>query len=122
MTGQGPSFRSALSLFFGPEIRVWRGEASLRLVFWGYGVVVSSIVVALFATAYNLNQIAFQQTLIVLSALYTGWIVIGIWRCASNAVPFWGGLARLLTVAWALNTAFVLMFLQIDLLVNFIQR
>jgi len=55
-------------------------------------------------------------------SFYTVWIIVGIWRCSSNAAPFWGGLARLLSVAWTLNTALVLIFLQIDLLVNFLQR
>ncbi len=119
MADRGPSIGSALCVFLAPEIRVWRGKASLRLVFWGYGVVAGSVLAVLFATAYYLNQIALQQTLIVVSALYTVWIVVGIWRCAANATAFWGNLARLLCVAWAMNTAFVLMFLQIDLLATF---
>ena len=116
MTDRGPSYGSALSLFFAPELRVWRGEATLRSAFWGYGVAASTVLAVLFATAYQLNQIALQQTLIVVSAFYTVWIVVGIWRCAANAVAFWSNLARLLCVAWAMNTAMVLMFLQIDLL------
>lgn len=122
MTDHGPPLESALARYFGAEIRVWRGQATLGSVFWGYGVAVSSTVAVLFATAFDLNEVAFQQVLIVVSACYSVWIVVGIWRCASNARPFWGDLARLLTVAWAINAALVLVFLQIDLLVNFMQK
>ena len=113
--------RSALARFFGPELRVWRDKSSLWIAFWGYGVVVSLVIVVLFATAYGLSQIVFQQVLIVISLLYTAWNLVGIWRCAANAAPFWADLARLLTVAWALNVCLVLLFLQIDLLARFVQ-
>ncbi len=112
---------SILARFFGPELRAWRGEMSLPVVFWGYGVAVSSVFGILHATALDLGQLAFQQTLIVLSALYTIWILVAIWRCSANAVPFWGNLARWLTVAWGLNSAFVLFFLQIGLLARYAQ-
>ncbi len=115
----GARFRPAR--FFGPELRVWRGLAPLWTVFWGYGVVASLAIVVLFLTAYDLSELAFQQVLIVVSALYTVWVLVGIWRCASNADPLWRDMARLLTVAWALNTALVLVFLQIDFLMHCMQ-
>ena len=37
---------------------------------------------------------------------------------AARADPFWGVPARWLTVAWAGNTALVLLFLQLDLLIR----
>lgn len=88
----------------------------MSTVFWGYGVFASCVLAALHAAALDLGQLVFQQFLIAFSALYTVWIVVSIWRCAENGAPFWGVLARWLTVAWALNAAFVLLFLQFDLL------
>lgn len=108
-----------LARYFGPELRAWRGEMSMALVFWGYGVFASCLLAILHVTALDLGQLLFQQVLIVLSALYTLWILVAIWRCAANATPFWGTAARWLTVAWALNTALVLAFLQFDLLVRY---
>ncbi len=121
MNERGPAHPSALSRFFGPEMRVWHGDMPLWVVFWGYGVAFSSAIVALFATAYRQGHTTQVQVLVILSAAYTIWIVTGIWRCSRNAAPFWGDLARWLTVAWALNSAFVLVFLQLDLLVQYAQ-
>jgi len=112
---------SALVRFFAAERRVWRGQAPLRTVFWGYGVVASSVIAALFFTAFDLHEIALQQGLILVSACYCGWLVVGLWRCAPNAAPFWRDLTRLLSVAWALNAALVLSFLQFDLLVYYLR-
>jgi hypothetical protein len=106
---------SALALFFAPELRAWRGSMALPVVFWGYGVATSLIVAAAHAGALYLDRLALQQVLILVSAAYTAFIVVAIWRCAGNAIPFWGTLARWLTVAWALNAALVLLFLQIEL-------
>lgn len=110
-----------LARFFDPELRAWRGEMLLTGVFWGYGVFASCVLAVLHATALELRQLLFQQALIFLSALYTLWILVAIWRCAANAAPFWGTVARWLTVAWGLNTALVLIFLQFDLLVRYAQ-
>lgn len=113
------SRKSLLSLFFAPELRAWRGRMPLAVVFWGYGVATSMALVILHATALDAGQLAFQQVLIVVSAAYTIWILVAIWRCAPNAAPFWGVLARWSTIAWGLNTAFVLLFLQIELALRF---
>jgi hypothetical protein len=108
-----------LSLFFAPELRAWRGQMSLRVVFWGYGVAASLGIAALFATALDRGQLALQQGMILFAAGYTVWIVVAIWRSAANAAGYWGNLARWLTVAWALNSAFVLFFLQIELVLRY---
>jgi hypothetical protein len=100
----------------------WRGKLDLATVFWGYGVLASSALVVLHATTLLLRQVAFQQVLIVVSGLYTMWILVAIWRCAAGAHPYWGTLARWLTIAWALNTGFVLAFLQIELIVRTLGR
>jgi hypothetical protein len=111
--------KSLLTTFFAPELRAWQGQTALPVVFWGYGVITSAVLAILQATAIESGQLAFQQVLILASAAYTVWILVAIWRCAVNASPFWGTLARLLTVAWGLNTGFVLLFLQLDLLLGF---
>jgi len=105
-----------------PELRAWRGERRLAPVFWGYGVGVSLALIVLHATALVRGQILFQQVLIVASAAYTGWILVAIWRCAANAAPLWGMFARWLTIAWALNAAMVLLFLEIELLLRIAGR
>lgn len=119
MADWGATVRSALSLFFVPEIRIWRGQTPLGAVFWGHGVAASSAIVALYIAAVDLEHIILQQALLILASVYTVWILVGIWRCAPNAAPFWGNLARWLTVSWALNSVFVIMFLQFDLLVRY---
>lgn len=94
----------------------------LSTVFWGYGVATSAAIIVLYATAVDMGQIKVQQMLLILATFYTAWILVGIWRCSPNAMPFWGNIARVLTVAWALNSALVIAFLQLDLLVQYAQR
>ncbi len=110
---------SLVSWFFAPELRAWRGQMSLPVVFWGYGVATSVALAILHATALEAGQLLFQQVLILSSAVYTFWILVAIWRCAPNASPFWGTLARWSTITWGLNTAFVLFFLQIELVLRY---
>lgn len=121
MTRAESGFWWFVGRFFEPELRAWRGQMSLAMTFWGYGVFGCCLLAALHAAALDLGQLLFQQALIVLSALYTLWILVAIWRCAPNAIPFWDTAARWLTVAWALNTSLVLVFLQFDLLVKYAQ-
>jgi hypothetical protein len=116
------SRKSPYSLFFAPELRVWQGRMSLTTVFWGYGVAMSMTLAILHATALDEGQLALQQALILISAAYTVWILVAIWRCAPNASPFWGTLARWLTVAWGLNTTLVLFFLQLELVLRYARR
>lgn len=113
------SRKSLFSLFFAPELRAWQGRMALPVVFWGYGVAMSMALAILHATALDAGQLAFQQVLILISAAYAVWILVAIWRCAPSASPFWDNLARWLTVAWALNTVFVLFFLQLELMLRY---
>lgn len=115
-TGSG---KPLLSLLFAPEVRAWRGQMSLAVVFWGYGVATSLVLAILHATALAAGQLAFQQALILLSAAYTVWIVVMIWRSAAQAGSLWGTMAQWLTVAWALNSTLVLFFLQIELMLRY---
>lgn len=117
----GPASTLFIERLLVPELRAWRGETSLAVVFWVYGVFVSAELAMLYAIALYLDQLWVQQTTILTFALYTPWILVAIWRCAGNAAPFWGTMVRWLNVAWALNTAFILLFLQFDLLLRYAQ-
>jgi hypothetical protein len=119
--------RSGLSkfaaAFFAAEIRAWRGEEKLWKVFWGYGIAISSILASVYAVAIYVDRIALQQVLLLTFMAYTAWILISVWRCASNTMEkLWGLLARFLTVAWAANTILVMIFLQLDLLRQYFQN
>lgn len=105
-----------LRLLFADEIRAWHGRRPLGPIFWLYGVAVSWLVVMRYALAMRDGQLLLQQVLLPCFAAYTVWILVSVWRCAANAPPIWGVLARWLTVAWAVNAALVVGFLQIDLL------
>lgn len=106
--------------FFVPELQAWRGEGRLSLVFWVHGVYASTVLLLLFVRALCLGQWMLLQALVPVSAAYTLLILVAIWRCAGNADPFWGTLARWLTCAWALNAGMVLFFIQCDLLVRYV--
>jgi hypothetical protein len=107
--------------FLAPEIRAWRGEEPLWKVFWGYGVAVSGIIAVAYALAIDTGHIALQQILLLLSAGYSAWILVSVWRCANNTrKSLFGLLARLLTVAWAGNVIMVLTFLQFDLIAQYL--
>ncbi|MCC6890143.1 MAG: hypothetical protein IT536_16560 [Hyphomicrobiales bacterium] len=109
-----------LADFFAVERRAWRGEEPLGKVFWGYGVLASTAIAALYVVAHYTDQIAMQQILLPCFAAYTVWILVSVWRCAAHArEAFWGLMARLLTVVWAANTVMVLGFLQLDLLARY---
>lgn len=105
-----------LIALFGTEIRAWRGLESLGKIFWGYGILGSAALAALYVVAMNEGRSTVLELLLLSFALYTPWLLVAIWRCASNSHPLWTTLARSLTVAWAINTALVLLFLQLNLL------
>ena len=102
-----------------PILHYWQGQGYLWQVFWLYGVATSLILAAIFAIAVVQDIKWLQLVMIAVFACYTAWIVVSVWRCAPNVadqrlVP----IARGLTIAWALNTIFVLAFLIIDVLVT----
>jgi hypothetical protein len=113
------SAKSLLSRFFAPELRAWRGHMALPVVFWGYGVTISLALAMLHGTALDAGQLVFQQVLILITVAYTIWILVAIWRCAPNSDPFWGALAQWLTIPWGLNTASVLFFLELELVLRY---
>lgn len=97
----------------------WEGRGPLWKVFWLWGVLGSWILAGLFATVVitaGLSWPLYVITAVVMS-VYTVWILVSVWRCAENASEEkWRGLARVLTVAWALNVVLVGLFLGLDLL------
>jgi hypothetical protein len=110
-------FVLVLLLLFEPEWRAFTGRAGLGRVFWVYGVLVSSGLALLYLLAREAQRVDVQQLLLVLMLLYTGLILVAVWRCAGPAAAPWGQVARAMTVAWALNALLLIGFLQIDLFV-----
>src|SRR5450830_1552484 len=109
--------------FFAAEIRAWHGEEPFWKVFWVYGVATSVTIVVIYVIAFYDGHIALRQVLLPCFAAYTAWILVSVWRCASNTnEKLWSTLARFLTVAWAGNTILVLIFLQLNLLIKYFQH
>lgn len=111
-----------LSDFFAPELRAWRGEMPLWKVYWGYGVFASALLALLFLEAMREHRPWLQQAILAALALYTGWILIAVWRCAAKEKAHWRFFARLSTVVWACNTILVLGFLQLELILRVLAR
>ena len=105
--------RPTLVVFFKPEIRAWRGEQSLKTVFWGYGVLGTIGVGALYFLA---DQAMLRQILLVLIVAYMVWLLVSIWRSSSGLEKIWSTFARLLVVAWTGNTIMLVLFLELDLI------
>lgn len=106
------------SKLFAPELHAWRGKASLGHIFWEHGVAVSSLLIMLNFLAFDRAHWGVLQVLILVDLAYTAWILVAIWRCSANASPFWGALARWLTIAWGLNATLVLFFLELELVLR----
>jgi hypothetical protein len=97
----------------------WRGHGPLWKVYWLYGVAGSTVLALILLWLMQSGAIGspwFQIVLLLLAA-YTVWIVVSVWRCASNVEnPLYGQMARALTVAWAINALLVLGFLELEFL------
>lgn len=116
----GSGIAHAAALFFAPELAAWRGQQPLWKVFWLYGVAVSGILIAIYLFAFLIEAVALRQILVLCFAPYTAWILVSIWQCSFNArEPFWGMLARFLTVAWACNAALILVFIEMNLITHY---
>lgn len=93
--------------------RYWRGEGPLWRIYWIYGACGSLLLAAAITCAVAADLIGPATILAALAVGggYTVWILISIWRCADNVggEPLgmnrngWALLARMLTVAWAIN-------------------
>jgi hypothetical protein len=102
--------------FFGAEVKTWRGEQPLWLTFWVYGVAVSGVIALLYGAAIYKASPVLQEVLLVVLAVYTGWVLISLWRRTEGAIRLSEVIARFLIVPWAANVALVLAFMQIELL------
>lgn len=111
--GSGP--QTDPGVFASPS-QVWNGQAPLPVVFWGYGVFVSALLISGFIAALYNNTLWLQQTLLVFTLAYTLWVLVGIWRSPPSETSVWWLVARALTVAWAVNTVLVTGFLQLNIL------
>lgn len=105
--------RPVLEIFFDAEIRAWRGEQSLKRIFWGYGVLGTIGFGALYFMA---DQAVLRQILLMFIGAYMVWLLVSIWRSSSALDNIWSMFARLLVVAWAGNTIMVVTFLELDLI------
>ncbi len=86
--------------FFGPEIRAWRGEQPLWIVFWGYGVFAGVGLAMLYALSFYLGRIGLQEALLLCMAGYTFWTLVALWRSSGPALnTLWGVLASQIAVA-----------------------
>jgi hypothetical protein len=109
--------------FFEAELRAWRGEQPLWKVFWLYGVATSLVLIALYGAAFYAGQAALRQGLLLCFVPYTAWLLVSVWRCANNTKePYWGLLARFMTIAWACNTALIAVFLELNLIGIYLHR
>jgi len=106
----------ALMGLFASPLRAWSGDAPLGQVFWGYGVFVSTLLIAAFIGALYRHDVWVQEALLVVFLAYTVWILTAIWRCSETGASVWHMVARLLTITWAANTLLVAGFLQLNLL------
>ncbi len=109
-----------LSALFSTELRAWHRAEPLGKVFWGYGILASTVLTLIYLLAIDQNRVAIQRALLIVLFAYTVWILVAIWRCAAG--PIWGRLARWLTIACAGNTILILTFLQMDLFAAYIGR
>ncbi len=97
----------------------WRGERRLWVVFWVYGVLLSTIVTGVFlAQLATENPIpGLKQFLIVAFIPYTVWVPVSIWRCAFNVEnELYGHMARILTIAWAINATLLIISAELGLI------
>ena len=98
---------------------LWQGRAPLWQAFWLWGVVGSWLLAAVIGGLFAVLGISWPLYVLVgaVMAAYTIWILVSVWRCAANARDEQiAVIARVLTVAWALNVILVGGFLGLDLL------
>ena len=97
----------------------WRGDGPLWLVFWIYGVLLSTIVTGLFlallATEDSIPGL--EQFLFVAFIPYTVWILVSIWRCAFNVEnKIYGHVAQALTIAWEIKATLLIISAELGLI------
>jgi hypothetical protein len=76
-----------------------RGRTSLSKVFWLYGLL-GSVLVSAIGLAFDAGNEAAMRTYMVLSLLFTVYVTVATYRCASNCQSkFLARLARISAVA-----------------------
>jgi hypothetical protein len=110
-----------LALIFAPELHLWRGKGRLRFVFWMYGVLVSAGLIFSYAGAALQARILLQQAILLCFGIFTTWLLVAIWRCARNEDCRLRVVAHWVVIPWALNAAFVIAFLEVDILSKFLK-
>jgi hypothetical protein len=92
-------------------------RSPLWKVFWLYGVIPSNLLWLLVAWLVDHGQLPGATLgLLVFLLGYTAWIVMAVWRAAPKATePRYGMIAQALTVAWAINTVLMVLFLGASL-------
>ena len=97
--------------------RFWVGRGRLSVVFWRYGVLGNILIAGLLAYPGGMSRVnaEFFALLMVLLGGYNLWVVVSIWRCAYNVDrKYWGDLARMMAVCWAINCTLVWVFVALD--------
>lgn len=93
-----------------------KSTSPLWVVFWLYGVIPSNLLWAGALWSFNTGPRMLTVTLFCVLMAFTTWILPAVWRAAPNSdTPMYGVAARGLTVAWALNTVFLVFFLGVQL-------
>lgn len=95
--------------------RYWHGQGPLWKLYWIYGVLLSTIggTALLAGTVQRTLPLPLLVAALAAGLVYTGFILVAIWRSAFNigGSPLgidreaWGWLARVLTFGWAINAA-----------------
>ncbi|MGV8961410.1 MAG: hypothetical protein ACOH1V_13680 [Stenotrophomonas sp.] len=93
-----------------------KSSSPLWVAFWLYGVIPSNLLWAAALWSDYAGPRMLTVALFCALLAFTAWIIPVVWRAAPNAAtPIYGVAARGLTVAWGLNTLFVIFFLGIQL-------
>lgn len=117
MDGGNQGLAANVSEPAGFILRVWLGRAPLGRVFWLYGIGGSAFLGGLFLLTRTEDNLVGQQSVLLLLALHTVWILGAIWRSAYRADSnYWHASARALTLAWAMNAILLLGFFEVELL------
>ena len=92
-----------------------RGRTPLWVVFWIFGVAVSQVLFGIILHVQAQQHLRLLWLLLAVFVAYTLLIVRAVWINADNVRnPRWGEIARMLTVAWAINALLVSAFLAIN--------
>lgn len=88
------------------------GHTPLWRAFWVYGVLVSHVLFGAILLVFREVSTPVIAAILAAFVAYTAWIMRTVWCNAFNVRnAVYGHIARALTVAWALNTVLVSLFL-----------